>query len=278
MCKAILISGCSTGIGLKTAEVLQARGYQVIASCRRENDIENLKARGLKHVIQLDVACSTSIDRAIESALSLCDGKLFALFNNAGFGQPGALEDVSREVLRQQFETNVFGVHELTQKLIPTFLRQGDARIIQHSSILGLLGMSGRGAYCASKYALEGLTDVMRLELRNTPIKISLIEPGPILSDFRKNSLLALKQNIDIENSRHRALYEAAITRMETEGPAMPFTLPAGAVTKRVIRILESRNPKPRYYVTTPTYFLSAMKRILPHRAFSALVGKLEKA
>ncbi len=277
MSKAILISGCSTGIGLKTAEVLQARGYQVIASCRRENDIEKLKAGGLKHVIQLDVACSASIDSAIETTLSLCDGKLFALFNNAGFGQPGALEDVSREALRQQFETNVFGLHELTQKLIPTFLRQDDARVIQNSSILGFLGMSGRGAYCASKYALEGLTDVMRLELRNTPIKISLIEPGPILSNFRNNSLRVLKQNIDIENSRHRELYETAITRMETEGPAVPFTLPPEAVTKRVIRILESRNPKPRYYVTTPTYVLAAIKRLLPHRAFSSVVGKLEK-
>ena len=275
--RAVLISGCSTGIGRATAFALQDRGYKVIASARREKDLKSLSDAGLKHVLELDLADSASVQRAARDALELCDGKLYALFNNAGFGQPGAVEDVTRDALREQFETNVFGLHELTRALMPSFLAQREGRIIQHSSILGFLGMSYRGAYVSSKFALEGLSDVMRLELKGTGIFVSLIEPGPIVSQFRANALEAFERNVDIESSRHKAHYNSVLGRLKKEGPAMPFTLGPEAVVKRVVHALESKSPKPRYYVTTPTYVFAFIKRLLSHRQFDMIINKAQK-
>lgn len=261
---AILITGCSTGIGLEAAKMLQERQFLVVASCRKQEDVEALKAQGIKHVVQLDLADSASIAKGLEDTLAITQGKLFALFNNGAYGQPGAVEDLPVEVLREQFESNFFGTHELTTKVLKIMLAQGYGRIVNNSSVLGLVAASFRGAYNASKFALEGLTDTMRLELHDTPIKVSLIEPGPIESRFRANALVALKDKIDMGNSRHKKGYEEAVARLSKEGPTSSQTLPANAVVKKLIHALESTRPKARYYVTMPTYGAGLMRRVLP--------------
>ncbi len=262
--KSILITGCSSGIGLCAAQTLQRRGYTVVASVRNPADIEKLSELGLRHVVHLDLRSSDSIDDALARTLEICRGELYALFNNGAYGQPGAVEDLSRDALRKQFETNVFGTHELTAKAIPHLLRRGDARIVQNSSILGFLAMPMRGAYNASKFALEGLTDTLRIELRETNIRVSIIEPGPILTCFRKNALAALEENIDISRSRHRERYEGALKRLKKVGATSKFTLQADAVVRKLIHALEARRPKTRYHVTFPTYLFAYLGHFLP--------------
>ena len=261
--KTIFITGCSTGIGYVTAQQLKKREHRVICSARKQVDVARLKAEGFES-LQLDLADSTSIQHAVKSLIALTGGKIDGLFNNGAFGQPGAIEDLSRDVLRKQFETNLFGTHELTNLIIPLMRKQGFGRIIYNSSILGFVAMKYRGAYNASKYALEGLVDTLRIELYNTNIKCSLIEPGPIISDFRKNSFALYKENIDSASSVHKLTYQAMEERLQKKGPAAPFTLPATAVAEKVMHALESKKPKIRYYVTFPTYLFGFLKRILP--------------
>lgn len=272
--KTILITGCSSGIGYITAIELKKRGHQVIASARKPEDVERLQQQGFS-TVQLDLADSASIHRAVEQVLELTGGKLDALFNNGAFGQPGAVEDLSREVLRFQFETNLFGTHELTNLLIPVMRKQGHGRIIYNSSVLGLVAMTYRGAYNASKFALEGLADTLRLELYGSNIHISLIEPGPILSDFRKNAFALYKKNIDPTHSFHQETYKNMETRLQKEGPAASFTLPAEAVAEKVIHALEAKTPKRHYYVTVPTYVFAFLKRILPVSWMDYLLRKV---
>jgi len=262
--KSILITGCSSGIGLYVAQELKARGYRVFATARRLEDVKRLQAQGFES-LPLDLTDSACIRQAVNQITALTGGTLDALFNNGAYGQPGAVEDLHRDVLREQFETNLFGTLEVTNLILPIMRRQGHGRIIQNSSILGFIAMPYRGAYNASKFALEGLSDTLRLELANTNIHVSLIEPGPISSRFRANAYAAYKRNINKENSPHRKAYEAMERRLSKEGPAVPFTLPPEAVSKRVIHALESPRPKIRYYVTTPTYVFAILRRILPY-------------
>lgn len=261
--KTVLITGCSSGIGYATAVELKNRGHKVIASARKAEDVARLQQEGFT-TIQLDLADSKSILKAVNKALELADNKIDVLFNNSGFGQPGAVEDLSREVLRFQFETNVFGTHELTNLLIPVMRKQGHGRIIYNSSVLGLVAMTYRGAYNASKFALEGLADTLRLELHGSSISVSLIESGPILTHFRQNSFTLYKKNIATETSFHKAIYARMEERLQKEGAAVPFTLPAKAVADKVVHAVESDCPKIRYYVTFPTYLFAFLKRILP--------------
>jgi len=271
--KTILITGCSTGIGYCVAKGLKQRGYRVIATARREESVKQLIDEGFESLL-LDVSSSESIHRAFEQVMQLTDGHLYALFNNGAFGLPGAVEDLTRESLKFQFETNVFGWLELTNLVIPVMRKQGYGRIIQNSSVLGFVAMPFRGAYNASKYAIEGLSDTLRLELKDTNIFVSLIEPGPITSRFRANAVAAMQKHIDIENSVHREKYLGVLERLNKEGPAAPFTLPPEAVLKRVIYALESKKPKPRYYVTFPTYLFGFLKRLLSARQMDAILGK----
>ena len=271
--KSILITGCSSGIGLSAAQILQQRGYRVFATARKPEDVKHLQELGLES-LQLDLDDSASIDQAVQTILERTDGHLYALFNNGAYGQAGAIEDLSRDVLRAQFETNVFGWHELTNKILPVMRQQGYGRIIQNSSILGFMALPFRGAYNASKYALEGLSDTLRLELAGTNIHISLVEPGPIESRFRANSLVTL-QNIDRDNSVFKNKYLAVEKRLIKEGPAVPFTLPAQAVVDKVIHALESNRPKPRYYVTFPTYLFGYLKRVLSTRVMDKILQKI---
>ncbi len=272
--RTILITGCSSGIGLRAAEILHERGYRVFASARKSQDVHTLADRGFE-ALQLDLADSASIRAAVDEVLSRSNGQLYALFNNGAYGQPGAVEDLSRDVLRAQFETNLFGWHELTSLIIPVMRRQGHGRIIHNSSVLGLAALPYRGAYNASKFALEGLTDTQRMELHGSGIHISLIEPGPITSRFRANAFEMFKQNIDREHSAHRDYYRGVEARLAKKGNAQPFTLPADAVVEKLIHALESPKPRPRYYVTVPTYLLGYARRLLSSRMLDRMLRKI---
>ena len=272
--KAVLITGCSSGIGLCAARQLRERGYRVFATARQVADVSKLSAEGFE-AYPLDLADSDSIRKAVSQVLEATGGDLYALFNNGAYGQPGAVEDLSREVLREQFEANVFGTHELTQRVIPVMRRQGGGRIIQNSSVLGFAAMRYRGAYNASKFALEGLSDTLRLELRGTNIHVSLIEPGPILSRFRDNAYAMYRKNIRADESPHRETYRLMEERLQKEGPAVPFTLGPEAVVDKVIHALEAKRPRARYYVTVPTYLFAYLKRILPVQALDWVLAKV---
>lgn len=271
--KTILITGCSSGIGWMTACGLRDRGHRVFASARKPADVARLRAADLD-CLQLDVDDSSSIVAALEEVLTHTGGRLDALFNNAGFAVTGAVEDVSRQALRDQLETNLLGAHELTTRVLPVMRRQGSGRIIQCSSVLGLVALPFRGPYCASKFALEALSDCLRLELKGTGIHVSLIEPGPILTRFRANALAAFERYIDFEHSPHRERYRATLKRLRTEGAAVPFTLGPEAVFRKVIHALESPRPRPRYYVTVPTHGLGLLRRALSSRMMDRLVGR----
>ena len=274
--KSVLITGCSSGIGLCVAEGLHARGYRVFATARKAADVAMLQQRGLE-ALQLDLADSASIEQAVDEVVRRTGGTLDALFNNGAYGQPGAVEDLRREVLREQFETNLFGTHELTCKVLAVMRRQGHGRIIQNSSVLGLVALPFRGAYNSSKYALEGLTDTLRLELHGSGIHLSLIEPGPVTSRFRANAFAKYRENIDKENSPFRDTYEAMERRLTKEGPAAPFTLPPEAVLEKVLNALEVKQPKVRYYVTFPTYLFATLRRLLPHRGLDWVLRRVSR-
>lgn len=273
MKKTILITGCSSGIGYCVAKALHERGYRVFATARRRDSVDMLLAEGLES-FRLDLTDSNSIHFAFEEVMRRTNGELYALFNNGAYGLPGAVEDLNRDALRAQFETNVFGWQELTNLAIPVMRRQGYGRIIQNSSVLGFVSLPFRGAYNASKYAIEGLSDTLRLELKGSNVYVSLIEPGPIASQFRLNAVKALEKYIDIENSFHREKYQGVLKRLNKPGPAVPFTLPPEAVLKRVIHALEAAKPQPRYYVTFPTHLFGILKRILSTRALDVLLAK----
>ncbi len=263
---SVLITGCSSGIGYAAAHALARRGWRVVATARRQADVERLAAAGFPAALPLDLRDSGSIRAAAEAALERCDGRLEALFNNGAYGQPGAVEDLSREALRDQLETNLLGTHELTAQLLPAMRAQGGGRIVQNSSVLGLAALPYRGAYVCSKFALEGLTDTLRQELAGSGIHVSLIEPGPIASRFRENAHRAFRERIDAAASAHAATYRAVERRLAGEGPATPLTLGPEAVAAKLIRALEDPRPKPRYYVTLPTYLIAALRRGLPTR------------
>ncbi len=257
----ILITGCSTGIGYFCAKELVKNGYRVLATCRYEKDVKRLQDEGFE-VFKLDLRSSKSIQSAVAWAIQKSDGKIDVLFNNGAYGQPGAVEDLSREVLKEQFETNVFGTQELTNLVLPLMHKKGYGRIVYNSSILGIICMSYRGAYNASKYAIEGLCDTLRLELNGSGIDVVLIEPGPIHSDFRKNALKKFQENIDTKNSVHVEVYKKTLQRLEEEGDSS-FTLGEDAVYKVLIKAITSKKPRARYRVTFPTKLFWFLKRVL---------------
>jgi len=269
--KSILITGCSTGIGHCLARGLRERGYRVFATARKESDVAALSAAGFES-LALDLDSSVSLRAAVETVLERSRGRLYALINNGAYGQPGAVEDLSREALRAQFETNVFGTLELTNLVLPAMHAQGEGRIINMSSLLGIVCLAYRGAYNSSKYALEALSDTLRLELRGTNIHVSIIEPGPVESRFRANAYEAFKRHIDREHSRYREYYAGVEKRLGGPEP-LPFTLPPEAVLKKVIKALEARRPKARYAVTFPTHLFTVLRRVLPVRALDRVLA-----
>ena len=272
--KNVLVTGCSSGIGYCVAKGLQERGYKVFATARNDEDINRLKAEGLT-AIELDYADPESVDDCANELILRTNHDIFAIFHNGAYGQPGAVEDLSREVIEAQFASNVFGWIQLTNRLLPFMRHANEGKIIFNSSLLGLVTLPYRGAYNASKYAIEGFADTMRIELSDTDIDVVLIEPGPIESQFRHNALIKLKENIDTDSSFHAEKYQAVLKRLEKEGPAVPFTLPPEAVLSKVLHALESRSPKPHYYVTFPTYLFAFLKRVLPTRWLDKVIKKV---
>jgi len=272
--KSILVTGCSSGIGYYCAKALAKKGYRVFATARKSEDVERLQEEGLES-IELDLDDSQSIQKAVDEVLKRCDGKLYALFNNGAYGQPGAVEDLSRQTLRSQFETNIFGTQELTNLVLPAMRACKEGRIIQNSSVLGIVSMRYRGAYNASKYALEGLSDTLRLELMGTNIFVSLIEPGPISSNFRKNALAKFIQNIDTKKSAHEKEYEQKLESLKSEDD-VPFTLGSDAVFKALLHALESKKPRARYRVTTPTKLFAILKRVLSSYVLDYILRKVD--
>lgn len=274
--RSILITGCSSGIGYTAARTLARRGYRIFATARNGRDVERLLGEGLES-FPLDLNSSRSIAQAVEETLQRTGGTLYALFNNGAYGQPGAVEDLDTEVLRAQFESNFFGWHELTRRLIPVMRAQGEGRIVQNSSVLGFVALKYRGAYNATKFALEGLSDTLRMELAGSGIHVSLIEPGPIETRFRANAYAAFKRHIDVQASAHREVYAVVEARLANQGPEPRFTLPPDAVVDKLIHALESRRPRPRYYVTLPTHVFAMLRRLLPaallDRVLSAASG-----
>jgi short-subunit dehydrogenase len=269
--QSILITGCSSGIGLETAILMHKKGFDVFATARKDSDVTYLKSLGIKSYL-LDVTKKDTIILCLDYILKQTGGTLDILFNNAGFGQPGALEDISTNTLKEQFETNVFGLHEVTILVLKIMHKQGYGKIINHSSILGLVSLKLRGAYNASKYAIEGLTDTLRLELQNTNISISLLNTGPIISEFRNNAKQKVKDNIDINNSRFKEHYIKSLNANKSD---VPFTLNGDAVANIVYNIATSSKPKPRYYITKATYLLGYLKRILSTTLLDKILMKI---
>lgn len=272
--KTILITGCSSGIGLASARILKERGWRVLATARTPGDREMLAYEVGVEVLHLDLADPASIRACAADALERTDANLDAVFNNAAYGQVGAVEDLAPDLLRRQIEVNLIGTHDLTRRLIPAMRAAGRGRIVQCSSVLGFVSGPYRGAYCASKFALEALSDAMRHELHGTGIHVSIIQPGPIRSRFVEHALANFRTSIDIEGSPHRAKYLARLTAME-KGGRSTFKLEPEAVAAKLVHAVESRRPKRRYKVTIPTYLAAAGKRALPPALADWLVQKL---
>ena len=272
--RSILITGCSSGIGADAALGLRARGWRVFASCRKEEDCARLRAEGFASP-RLDLTDPASIESAMAEVLATTGGTLDALYNNGAIALPGAVEDLPTDALREVFETNLFGWHELTRRVLPVMRAQGHGRIVNCSSVLGLVGVRWRGAYVATKFALEGLTEVLRLEMASANIQVSLIEPGPVTSKLRQNAIPHFERWIDWKASPRAAEYQTVLHRLYGPSRSDRFELPPQAVTEQLIHALEHPRPRPRYYVTTPTHVAGALRRLLPHRTASWFLGRV---
>jgi NAD(P)-dependent dehydrogenase (short-subunit alcohol dehydrogenase family) len=271
--KTILITGCSTGIGYVCAKGLKDRGYRVFATARKSEDVKRLHGEGLE-ALTLDYRDSDSVQACAAEVSKRTNGTLYALFNNGAYGQPGAVEDITRAVLEEQFAANFFGWHELTKACLPMLRKNGNGRIIQCSSVLGLSAMKWRGPYNSSKFAIEGLTDTMRLELRGSGIDVITINPGPIESQFVPNARAAFERNVDMSNSHYKADFDKQRTRLDRGGNAK-FKLPATAVLDKLVLALERDRPRAHYYVTTSTWIVAVARRILPQSLLDAFLNRI---
>ncbi len=269
--RSVLITGCSSGIGLCLALGLKKAGYRVFATARKPNDVKKLKQLGLESY-QLDLTSSESIRLAMSEIYSQTD-TLYGLIHNGAYGQVGALEDISREVLEAQFQANVFGWHELTNLVLPVMRKNNSGRVVYLSSVLGFVAMPLRGPYNASKFAIEGLVDTLRLELINTNIQLSLIQPGPIDSQFRVNAYLAFKDNVNMDNSDYQANYQGMIERLKSSKLAA-YTLVPESILSCVLHALKAPKAKIHYRVTFPTKLFALLKRILPSRILDKILSK----
>lgn len=272
---SIVVTGCSSGIGAYCARALSREGWRVFATVRREADRAALEAEGIETFL-MDYTQPETIARLVEDVLARTGGRLDALFNNGAYGQAGAVEDLPVEALRAQFETNVFGWHDLTRRIIPVMRRQGHGRIVQCSSILGLLPYRWRGAYNASKFALEGLSLTLRMELAGSGVHVSLIEPGPIESRFAANALVQVERHIDIDASVHAQAYRKQLRRMRGEAKPARGKLGPEAVHAVLRHALTARSPRPHYIVTRPAREGALLKRLLPAALFYRIIGRFD--
>ncbi|MGV8939107.1 MAG: SDR family oxidoreductase [Allorhizobium sp.] len=271
----IIVTGCSSGIGAFCARALEDDGWRVFATVRKVEDLEPLRQIGIETML-MDYTDTASVRALVETVRERSGERIDALFNNGAYGQPGAVEDLSTDVLRQQFETNFFGWHELTRQVIPVMRKRGRGRIVQCSSILGLIPFRYRGAYTASKFALEGLSLTLRMELGGSGIHVSLIEPGAIASRFTANALTHIEENIDLKGSVHAGDYEKQLARLSGTGPANRHKLGPDAVYKVLVHALTARRPRPHYLVTTPAKQGTLLKRLLPADLFYRLMRAVD--
>ncbi|MDG4649065.1 SDR family NAD(P)-dependent oxidoreductase [Roseibacterium sp. SDUM158017] len=274
MTRSILITGCSSGIGLAAAEGLRGRGWRVIAACRRPEDVAARRAEGFDSV-RIDHGDAECVDAGWAEAMEITGGRLDALFNNGGHGMSGAAEDVPREAMELVFHSNVFGVHQLTRRAIPVMLAQGSGRIVMHSSVVGYTTLKWRSAYVASKHAIEGLANTMRVELRGTGLHVSILNTGPVASGFRENSARLFERWIDADASRHAEFYRGKFMARRTSPRPDPFEGTAADVVARLVHAVEARRPRTRYYITAPAYAAAFLTRVLPDRAQDWLVAKV---
>lgn len=261
--RTIIITGCSSGIGAFCARALKQRGWRVFATARKPEDIVTLERDGLE-AFYLDYRDGRSIAALVDDVLSRTGGTLDALFNNGAYAQPGAIEDLPVEALREQFEANFFGWHDLTRRLIPAMRGQGHGRIVHCSSILGLVPMKWRGAYVASKFAIEGLMLAQRMELEGSGIAVSLIEPGPIASNFTYTAAAQAEKNIDLHGSVHRDIYLRQLDKLKSGGTKSKDKLGPEAVFAVLLHALEAAKPRPHYLVTRPAKLGVLARRLLP--------------
>jgi NAD(P)-dependent dehydrogenase (short-subunit alcohol dehydrogenase family) len=272
--RSILITGCSSGIGLEAARTLRGRGWQVIAACRKPADVERLAGDGFD-TVRIDHGDAESVEAGWAAAMALTGGRLDALFNNGGHGMSGAGEDIPRAALEHVFHSNVFGVHQLTRLAIPGMIAQGHGRVVMHSSVVGYAPLKWRAAYVATKHALEGLTKTMRVELRGTGVHMAILNTGPVTSGFRRNSAALFETWIDVDASRHARFYrEEFMAQRQSDAPS-PFERPASAVVRRLVHAVEAPRPRLRYQITPPAYMGAALTRILPDWAQDWLVARV---
>lgn len=277
--KSVLITGCSSGIGLVAAVTLHQRGYQVFASARKREDVITLQQKGL-NALQLDVTDGGSIASALGNLLETTGGKLDAIFNNAGIVVPGAVADLTTSMLETQFKTNVYGPIELIRQVLPIMHRQGHGRIIQNSSIMGFFSMPFSGAYSASKHALEALTSALYQELKPFNIYVSCINPGPVESKLRDHSRESYEKN-DFSKSLFTKTYQRLETEyfQRSEGERSLIQQP-DAVVKQLIKALESKHPRLHYYTSFSSRTICILKNILPDsimaRITTALMTKID--
>ena len=272
--KSILITGCSSGIGYAAAKMLHARGWRVFASCRKAEDCARLQAEGLASPL-IDYEDTATIESGLAEVLAATGGTLDAVFNNGAYGIPGPVEDLPTDALRQIFEANFFGWHELTRRIIPIMRSQGSGHIVQCSSVLGFVTMPWRGAYNATKYAIEGLTDTLRIEMRGSGVRVVLIQPGPIRTKIRENSIPHFEKWVDWKNSLRKDEYETGLMRKLYKGSEdAPFELEPEAVAEKLWLALEDTKPRTHYMVTTPTYLMAICRRLLPRSLLDNILSR----
>jgi len=263
--KNVVITGCSTGIGAAAAHLLKDRGWNVVATARKSEDLKILEEQGF-HAVKLDIADEASVTEAVQSILTVFQGHVGAIVNNAGFGQSGAVEDLSRDVLRYQFEVNLIGMQDFTNRFIPVMRRQGWGRIINISSVLGRISLPFMGSYAATKFAMEALSDALRVELYGSGIAVTLIEPGPISSAFRQNAADRARATLKFDEGAHAGFYQQEVKRRELQNSKPDiFTLPPEAVAEKIFKALNTNSPGTRYRVTIPAYSGEIVRRFLPH-------------
>ena len=271
--RTILISGCSSGIGLAAATTLKRRGWRVLATARKAGDLARLEREHGIEAFEMELSDIASINACADAVLAKTGGKLDALYNNAAYGIVGAMEDISGTVLRKHLDVNVVGTHELTRRMVPVMRAQGHGRIVTCSSVLGLVSGPYRGAYCASKYAVEAMTDALRYELAGSGISVSLLEPGPIKTQFLPSTLAHFASAIDAEHSPHKAVYAKRLAAMQSDGPSF-LKLGPEAVVKSLVHALESPRPKVRYRISPHTYAIATLRRLLPGRMLDMVLSR----
>ncbi|MBM2577175.1 SDR family NAD(P)-dependent oxidoreductase [Jannaschia sp. Os4] len=269
--RSILITGCSSGIGLDAARSLRDRGWTVLASCRKAEDCARLAGEGFA-APRIDYEDAASIESGWAEAMEATGGTLDALLNNGAYAIPSLVEDLPVEALRAIMEANFLGWHDLTRRAIPVMRAGGAGRIVQCSSVLGYAATPWRGAYVSTKFALEGYSDALRMEVAPHGIHVSLVEPGPIRTAFRRNALAQFRRWIDWETSPNRATYDRLLERQSSDAQDR-WELGPEAVTAAVVHAVEAPRPRTRYRVTVPAHGAAWMRRALPDRLLDRILS-----